>query len=341
MKKLIYILFLFSHNLYGQDVHFSQYEENPLLVNPANAGMKNDIRAIANYRSQWKSVNAHFRSMALSYDMVTSKDPSKFAVIGLGVNLFNDQAGDANLSATQGNFTISSILNLDALNKLSIGIQGGFGQRGIDQSKLKWGNQYDGSYNSSINSNENFDNSNFTFFDAAAGIAWSYGKDQSYMTSNDGVKANLGLSYFHFDLPRSTFSSNNNEKLYSRLSFHGNIELGQRNTNLTFIPSFLTSIQQKQFETVFGCDFRYLLQEGSKYTGYVKETALALGIHHRFKDAVIAKLMFQYANYAVGVSYDFNISQLTSVSRAQGGFEISLKFVTPNPFKPGGTSKFR
>ena len=230
---------------------------------------------------------------------------------------------------------------MNSENKLSIGIQGGFGQRGINYSSLRWGNQYDGSYNSTILSNENNFESSYTFLDAGAGIVWSYGQGQSYITANDGIKANLGASYFHFGLPQATFSSESTEKLYSRMTFHGNMEFGKRNTHLTIIPSVLVSIQNKQTEAIFGSDFRYLLQEGSKYTGFVKESAITLGVHHRLNDAVITKLMFQYSNYSFGFSYDFNVSRLTEASRAKGGFELALKFVTPSPFKNGSASKFR
>ena len=341
MKKLI-ILFLTLSNLsFGQDIHFSQYQENPLLVNPANAGLNKDLRAIINYRNQWKSVGAPFQTMAMSFDMITSKDPSKFAAIGVGVNLFNDKAGDGNLSLTQGNLTVSSVLRLDNNNKLSIGIQGGFGQRSLDYSSLRWGNQYSGSYNSSISSNETFFETSYSFMDAGAGIAWAYREGSCYMTANNGVKANVGISYFHFAFPRATFSAENNEKLNSRMTFHANMELGKPNTDLTFIPSVLINLQNKQLEAIIGSDFRYLLQEGSKHTGFVQESAITLGAHYRYTDALIAKLMFEYANYSIGFSYDINVSKLSSASKSRAGFELALKFVTPSPFKSGGKSKFR
>mgnify|MGYP006085037405 FL=1 len=342
MKKLI-ILFLTLSNLsFGQDIHFSQYQENPLLVNPANAGLNKDLRAIINYRNQWKSVGAPFQTMAMSFDMITSKDPSKFAAIGVGFNLFNDKAGDANLSHTQGNLSISSILRLDNKNKLSVGIQAGFGQRGVDYSALRWGNQYDGSYNSTISSNETLFEPNYSFMDAGAGIAWSYGQGSTYMTSNNGIKANVGVSYFHFGLPNAAFSSVNSEKLHSRMTFHANMEFGKPNTNLTLIPSVLVNLQNKQLEAIIGSDFRYLLQEGSKQTGFVQEVAITIGAHYRYADALIAKLMFEYSNYSVGFSYDVNVSKLSAASNFLGGFELALKFVTPSPFKNKmGTSKFR
>lgn len=342
MKKLLFIFFTLSCFVYGQDIHFSQYQENPLLVNPANAGLNKDLRAIVNYRNQWNSASAPFQTMAFSFDMITSKNPSKFASIGVGFNLFNDKAGDAKISQTQGNLSLSSILRLDNNNKLSIGVQAGFGQRGIDYSALRWVNQYDGAYNPNISSNQTLYDTKFTFLDAAAGIAWSYGRGETYMTSNNGVKANVSFSYFHFGLPNVTFSSVNSEKLHSRMTFNANMEFGKPNTNLTLIPSVLVNIQNKQLEAIIGSDFRYLLQEGSKYTGFVKEAAITIGAHYRYADAIIAKLMFEYSNYSIGFSYDINISKLSASSNYRGGFELALRFVTPNPFHNKiGNSKFR
>ena len=342
MKKLLFLFMTLSCIVYGQDIHFSQYQENPLVVNPANTGLNKELRAIVNYRNQWKSAAAPFQTMAMSFDMITSKNPSKFATIGVGFNLFNDKAGDANLSQTQGNLSVSSILRLDNNNKLSIGIQAGFGQRGIDYSALRWGNQYDGSYNPTISSNQALLETKYSFFDAGAGIAWSYGQGSTYMTANNGVKANVGVSYFHFGLPNATFSSVNSEKLHSRMTLHANMEFGKPNTNLTLIPSVLVNFQNKQLEAIIGSDFRYLLQEGSKYTGFVQEAAITIGAHYRYADALIAKLMFEYSNYSVGLSYDINLSKLSAASNLRGGFEFALKFVTPSPFKNKlGASKFR
>lgn len=45
--------FLIALITYGQDPHFSQYDATPLIVNPANAGLKHDLRAVVNYRNQW------------------------------------------------------------------------------------------------------------------------------------------------------------------------------------------------------------------------------------------------------------------------------------------------
>ena len=63
MKKLIQIYLTCSLAcsvavVNGQDIHFSQIFETPLLRNPALAGLfSGDIRVQTVYRSQWNSVS--------------------------------------------------------------------------------------------------------------------------------------------------------------------------------------------------------------------------------------------------------------------------------------------
>ena len=85
---------------------------------------------------------------------------------------------------------------------------------------------------------------------------------------------------------------------------------------------------------------RHTIKEESKYTGLLKETAILLGVYYRVGDAIIPSFMFEMANYAVGISYDINISSLTEASEGAGGFEISFRYITPNPFKRGLGSKY-
>lgn len=324
----------------AQDVHFSQYRMTPLMVNPANAGFNYDLRAIANYREQWKSVATPFKTSAFSFDMNLTKDSRKRATLGIGLQFLNDKAGDAKMGMTQGNLNISSAIKLDNLSKLSFGIMAGFGQRSIDYSNLRWENQYaSGAYNSNLVSGENLSPNSFTYLDAGAGFAWSYGKDQGFITQNNGVKVNFGASFYHFGLPSTSFIGTPSEKMNTKLIVHGNMELGKTNTNLTFIPEVYFLQQGAQREILVGNVFRYLINEGSHFTGFVKTSAISLGLNYRLKDALITSIQLDYANYSIGFSYDFNLSSLSTISNSRGGFEFSLRFVTPNPFAQGSRAR--
>src|ERR1041385_2662566 len=61
MMKRVYIsffIFIFSaNNFFAQDIHFSQFNENPMHINPAYTGMFDGLfRVTMNYRSQWASM---------------------------------------------------------------------------------------------------------------------------------------------------------------------------------------------------------------------------------------------------------------------------------------------
>jgi len=326
-------------NAYSQDPHFSQYLATPMQVNPANTGLLHDLEVVAVHRNQYKSVATPYTSSALSFDMVTSNDRTRNTTLGVGLQVLRDQSGDANYKSLSAGLNLSGIIKINSESKLSVGIMGGYGQRGIDPSDLRWESQYSGGvFNDQFSSNENFTSTNFNYFDAGAGIAYSFGKNQSYITANDGVKGSFGISAFHFGLPVHSFQGSD-EKLNSRYMVHGSFEFGEHNTNLTFIPSFYAALQGKQKEILIGNTFRYLLQEGSHYTGFVQSTSLGLGVHYRWMDAVVANIQLDYANYSFGFSYDFNISKLSAVSYGRGAFELFLRFVTPNPF--GRTSLSR
>ena len=50
-------------------------------------------------------------------------------------------------------------------------------------------------------------------------------------------------------------------------------------------------------------------------------------------------MWFEIGNFALGISYDLNVSQLRASSNMRGGMEISLRFVNPNPFSYGKGAK--
>ena len=70
----------------------------------------------------------------------------------------------------------------------------------------------------------------------------------------------------------------------------------------------------------------------SKYTGFKQRSAIGIGAYYRNQDALIVNLLIEKGKYAVGFSYDINASGLARASKSRGGFEITLRMVTPNPF---------
>lgn len=330
------VLALSALSLQAQDIHHSMFNETPVLLNPARAGVPFEARAILNYKSQWSTVAEPYKTIAFSGDMALFKKKQKKAYMGMGLTFYNDKAGDVGMKTTQVGLSISGILQAGDHSKISAGLMTGFVQRGIGTGNQQWGEQYDGSsWNGSLGSGETSTLQNHSFVDLGVGVNYYYGKGEKYMTANDGVKLNFGVALFHPHAPKYSYYMDATEKIYPKLVAHGWASFGIANSNLCLEPSFVYFRQGSQQELTPGMNFKYIIQEGSKYTGRKKPAAFSLGGYLRAKDAFIATTMFEFSSYACGFSYDVNVSSLNVVSRKRGGFEVFLRFVFPNPF--GGT----
>lgn len=333
-------LALGAFTLQAQDIHHSMFNETPVLLNPARAGVPFDARAILNYKSQWSTVAEPYKTIAFSGDMALFKKKDKKAYMGLGLTFYNDKAGDVGMKTTQVGLSLSAILKTSNNSRLSAGLMTGFIQRGIGTGNQQWGEQYDGTqWNSSLPTGEGAVLQNHNLVDLGVGVNYYYGKGDKYMTSNDGVKLNFGVALFHPHGPKYSYYADATEKLYSKFVAHGWASIGTGNSNLCIEPSFVYFRQGSQQELTPGVNFKYIIQEGSKYTGRKKPSAFSMGGYLRAKDALIATTMFEFSSYACGFSYDINVSSLNVVSRKRGGFEVFLRFVFPNPFgSPGSKS---
>lgn len=324
------LLCVFAANTYAQDIHFSQFDMSPLTLNPSTAGAFKDIIATTNFRDQWKSVSNPYKTFAISYDMKILKDRYQNSVFGIGINVFNDRAGDGSLNTAQANISIASHLKINEHQSLSAGIQGGFGQRSINFSSLTWDNQFNGfAYDASLPSNEPMASNSFLYPDLGAGVLWQYKKREMYMSGNDDVRSSIGFSVSHVNKPKFSFYPTTNNFLYMKYVLHGNLWYGIKGTSVSFVPGFIFYRQGPAQEIQAGSLISYTLSENSRYTSFVAHRTIAAGAYYRWNDAVVIATLLEMANYAIGISYDVNVSALRKASYGRGGFEISLRYVFP------------
>lgn len=319
--------------VYAQDIHFSQTEMTHLLLNPAQAGAESKMRGILNHRNQWSSVASAYVTSALSWDMeIPNKNKSKKGFSAVGITIFHDKAGDAQMNTFQGNISYAYHVYLTEKSTLGAGFYGGFAQHSIDFSALQWTSQYDGtSFNSLLPSGETEASNSFSRIDAGAGVHYEYGKGERYMTANDQMRYQAGISFFHVNRPKNSFFGSD-EKLEMKITGYTSALIGIGNSNFSVGPGIVYFRQGKMSELILGSKFRYSLKDESKYTGFEHAKAISLGAHFRNKDAVIASVFFETGKFSIGVSYDINVSALKTASGGKGGYEISLRFLNPNPF---------
>ncbi|MBI3500901.1 MAG: PorP/SprF family type IX secretion system membrane protein [Bacteroidetes bacterium] len=337
----------FTSYIYSQDIHFSQFTQSPLTVNPANAGTTSWVRSQVNFRNQWNNM-VPYNTIAASFDQKVKKrwqqregktrtllfKSASSSGLGWGVNAYNDKAGDGRIGTLQGNFSLAYQVQLAKEKMLAGGMQLGFVQRTINYNNFNWENQYDaasGNFNHALSAQENLSGSHYIYPDVAAGLIYTYKKNERYMRGNDQRDIQAGISVFHFNRPKYSFFDEG-ERLHSKLIFHASGILGIKNSNMALVPGILFTQQVRNREILFGSLIRYLLKEDSKYTGYVKGAAISLGGYYRNNDAFVAAGFLEFSSYGIGISYDINVSKLRTATNGIGGFEITLRFLNPSPF---------
>ena len=319
-------------NLNAQDIHFSQFWNNSLQYNPGMVGVTPaNFRVSAGYRNQWASVASPYKTYVFNVD--GRIDTKGTAAIGTGLSIYKDIAGDTDFGTTNVRLNLGTILKLDRHQKLSFGIAGGFIQKNINPSSLQWGSQYQGGqYNAAIDPGEQINMEPGFRGDISAGVVYVYHAGEKYMTANDQLNVKVGFAVNHINRPKHEWYLGNSDTLYRNLTSMGEVMIGVGNSRLTLVPSYLLHFQGPSKEIFVGSLFRYRLQEASKITGLVKSAYLSLGTHLRVGDAFVPSLMLEIHKYAIGISYDYNISKLRTASNGNGGFELTFKFRTPNPY---------
>ena len=338
MKKslVVFSCFLLLSPLFvsGQDIHFSMYNLIPVVINPAQVGAYKNFQAILNYKSQWTSISPNaYKTMLFQCETRINKRKWKTKWMSAGLNLFTDKAGDGNMKTTQINGYYGGHMELSPKSTLGAGFTAGFVQRSLSFDNFKWDSQYiNGSYNSMAQSNEPIGTSRYGYVDPGAGIVYQYNKGQMYSTANDQIIVRTGYSVFHWGLPRYSYYHNSDEKLYTKHIGHVDALIGIKNSNFSVVPGVLYMRQGPASEILPGCYIRYKLKEQAKYTGFVKGSSISVGTSLRVKDAFVTSIQYERDTYTIGLSYDINVSTLKTATSGKGGFEISIRYATPNPF---------
>lgn len=350
MKKVILIIggvFILGGNAFSQDLHFSQYNENPSLLNPALTGSAYVLRASVIYKDQWRSVTVPYKTFGASFDMKFKAsswdkvDPFKtrsfkksFNKLSGGLAFYSDKAGDGNMGTNLVNLSLAAFIKAGDHSSFSLGLQGGAVQKTIDYSKLIFSNQYNGTtgYDQTIANGEQYGSKSFVYADFAGGLLWNYSREESSIGENNQMKADFGVGVFHINRPKQKFLVGTNEKLFSKYVVHGKLLMGIPHSNVGLAPSIICQLQGSSKEIIGGLMIKYFLKDDSKYTGYIKRSSIGLGVYYRAKDAVIANILIEMGQYAIGFSYDINTSNLSKVSTLRGGPEIMLRFNSANPY---------
>ncbi len=331
MKKILKIIVLiltFSINVNAQDVHFSQFTQTPQLINPGAAGnFIGSFRGILNYKSQWSAFGAPYNTYAASFDFSIAKGNGKHAYLGLGGNFYKDAAGDANYGNFLGGLSVAGVLPVSSYSSFSAGLHLGLGQFSANLSNLTWGNQFNGKeFDTELNSNEVTAINTEIYPDIGAGLYYQYKNSSNYFIGNSLQSFNIGVAAFHVNQPKQNFLGVTDDELKMKIvgQFAGTFDVS--NSKVAFVPSIFYAQQAKYKEITAGMLLKLKFGAQTRYTGIFKESALYFGAHYRLKDAIIPQVYFEFSDYMIGFSYDYNNSNLSDATGGNGGLEFSLKY---------------
>ena len=308
MKKLLLFVLIIGFQCpfsQGQDIHFSQFPATPLLLNPANTGFTGhfkekhyaDYRVGLNYRNQWSSFINPFVTFSGFFDKMFGKEIIEGGYLGGGLVLFSDQAGTAEFTTqtVMGSVAFHMHLGMEKEHLLSLGLQGGITQKGINYDNLRFGNQYESVvYSPDASHGEQFAENSLTQPVINSGLKWQY-------SLSDELQLNAGVSLFNINQPKESFLESPDNALNNRMMVSAGATY-QYNDKIAIIPAVLFAGQSKTSEIVFGSHVGYNIKD----IPLMKINGL-FGVFYRTSDAIIITPGIEYNNYRLSTPYQTDI----------------------------------
>ncbi len=325
---VIAISILFGE-LYGQDIHFTQYNKSPLTLNPALTGnFSGTIRAGGIYRNQWNSISPHYFQTGLVYGEY--KFPFRSDYLNAGIVVTGDQSGPAALSKQMFQFSGAYQKQLGA-HQLMGGLQIGFISRSISDATYpaQYNNQI-GDFDPQLPNKENNLGTQSSNLDLNGGLAYSY--------ATKGFSFLIGQSIYHSNNPDIALVEDITWRLEPRYVTHARANIALSN-NFGLLPSIVYKRHKEATEFMIGSlvrigpvDKKLRFRVGSYYRNNIrgyKSSDLGQNV-----DAFSLNLGMVFKPFDLGLAYDFNVSDLRQASNYRGGFELALTYTYDFQLQP-------
>lgn len=321
-----FVLTLSAIGLGAQDIHFSQFANSPLNLNPALAGVfGGDMRFAGIYRNQWRTVPVPYNTFSGSVENKVYWAKGRYDRFLTGALMLNyDRQGSLQLTSLQVGIPVSVTLPIARKNFLTVGVTPAFGQRAFDTHKVTFDEQFvDCIFSPNNPISENLANTSLKYFDLSAGANFRM------QSLNKRSRLDLGAAIHHLNRPHHNFWSSSvvdqgNERLYEKTTLYA-IGLLQLSNNFDLVGQGLFQRQGGYKEIVYGGGVRFHLNQKP-----YRELAIQVGADYRqrYNDALIPHLEVLYRTWTLGFTYDFNFwSQAGElVTNQRGGPEVSLLY---------------
>lgn len=303
----------------AQSMHFSQYYNAPLLLNPANTGLSPDadFRLGAQHRSQWAALPAPFTTTSVYGDFQAFRNTNETNWLGLGFAFFNDNVGDGKLNLFRSEIFVAYHVQIGLSSMISAGASASANSRSVNFSKFTYPVQWDGFlFDKNLDNQEGKGLEKSGFNSVSAGLNYAF-------FPNEAVYVKLGVSTANLNKPTETFFKGGQNQLDFRHT--ANLDLLLKTAeNVIFNPSAYYSIQSGSREIIYGTLLSYNMMSPREQ---IAANQLIFGAYHRIGDAVIGVAGLQRNTMRFMFSYDYTISSLpVNAGKGTGALELSFRY---------------
>jgi type IX secretion system PorP/SprF family membrane protein len=334
-KLIITILFCvlgLTTSVAQTDIHFSQIDNAPLFINPANAGFyRGHARLIMNYRQQWMAIQQPFSTYGASFDFSVLEKNKKIPVsFGIGLYGYKDQGGLSKFSTLDLGLAFNTILRLETRHKLSAAVMGNFLSRSLVTSPLLFEDQFDinNGGSATLPTRENFAPSLVSNKpDLGVGLKYQYSLLKSDFDRDDRTTISGGVSVRHLLRPSMVIISDTS-RVGLKFTAHAESDIEIDNSRFSFHPMVMYALQNTFKEFYGGGMVKYRFNNVAKISGFIRESSFSVGAFYRsFNDAISPRISIDFKGINISAAYDINISKFNTATRSNGGMEFALKWV--------------
>lgn len=317
--------------LYSQDIHFSQFYNSPLTINPALTGIfRGDTRFNTLFKSQWASVPVDFLTFTASADTKFQAKADGNGFFAGGLNFYYDQAGASKLNLATLSLSGSYTQRISGKVFGTVGAMLSGNHRGFKLGGLTFDNQWNGEqFDPGLDPRESFDNTGITFLDFGAGLNLRF---QSLVEPelvdrlDKRSKMDIGVGLFHLNRPDQSFVDNDKDNLSVRVStyFFGTLMVSNS------VDLILNLNWQSQ--SPYDEDLGYLGTKIHLNRELGNQLALQLGLGYRINDfqkgaSYYPVIELFYNGWHASFGYDITVSRFEVATRHRGGPEFNLRYI--------------
>tara|TARA_B100000809_G_C15111848_1_gene520908 strand:- start:365 stop:1273 length:909 start_codon:yes stop_codon:yes gene_type:complete len=289
MKNIvkIVVLFFFVTNAFAQQVPItSQYMFNNYLLNPAEAGSVDYIKASISARAQWTGLEGSPKTQFFSME---SKLGEK---MGIGGYVYKDETGPISEQGIQLSYAYH--LKVSDAAKISFSLAGMLFSHDMNKALLQ-AEEYDDDALNSIKLTSMSPDINF-------GI----------MYYTDKYKVGISSPQLLQNKKYASYSDTNNNVLARHYYLHGEYKFNVSD-KISVVPSTLVKY-------VSGAPFQFDINARGVY-----DEKYWLGVSYRHSNAVVILAGLNYKNLSFGYAYDFTMTDMNSYSNGGHEVFLSLK----------------